>query len=81
MEADNALKLTDDELKMLALMDQRKLEDVETIVNDLVLQTMSMGISGNEIIQKQTDAEIYLNTLEYDDEVKRLMGKIVGKKI
>lgn len=81
MEADNTMKLSDDDLKMLALMDQRKIEDVETIVNDLVLQTMSMGISGNEIIQKQTDAEIYLNSLEYEDELKRLMGKIVGSNL
>ncbi len=53
MESDNEEKLTDEELTTLVLMDQRKLEDVETIVNDLVLQTMSMGISGNEIIQKK----------------------------
>lgn len=81
MESDNGMKLSDEELRSLALMDQRKLEDIETIINDLVLQTMSMGISGNEIIQKQTDAEIYLNTLEYDDAVKRIMGKIVSKNI
>lgn len=81
MEADNSMKLSGDDLEVLALMDQRKLEDIETIVNDLVLQTMGTGISGNEIIQKQTDAEIYLNTLDYDDQVKRIMGKIVSSNI
>ncbi|WP_430882960.1 HD family phosphohydrolase [Fusibacter sp. JL216-2] len=81
MESDNEEKLTDEELTTLVLMDQRKLEDVETIVNDLVLQTMSMGISGNEIIQKKTDAELYLNSLEFDEDIKQIMGKIVGYNI
>lgn len=81
MEADSEEKLTDEELTTLVLMDQRKLEDVETIINDLVLQTMSMGISGNEIIQKKTDAELYLNSLEFDEDIKQIMGKIVSYNI
>ncbi len=81
MEADNAMNLSDVELSTLALMDQRKIEVVETIINDLVLQTMGMGISGNEVIQKQTDAEIYLNSLDLDDDVKTIMGKIISANL
>jgi len=81
MESENTLGLNSEDLKTLALMDQRKLEDVETTINDLVLQTMGTGISGNEVIQKRTDTEIYLNTLDFNDEVESIMGKIIGANL
>ncbi len=76
METESGLSETD--LETLALMDQRKLEDVETIVNDLVLQTMGTGVSENEIEQEITDVDIYLNSLDYDDQTKLVMSKIVS---
>lgn len=71
-------KLNEDQLKALVLMDQRKLEEIETVLGDLVLQTMATGISSDEISKGLTDMDVYLNSLEYEDELQLILSKLIS---
>ncbi len=71
--------LTNDQLSYLAVMDQRRLEELETISEDVIAQILSSGLAASDLDQTKTDMQVFFNQVEgFSDEEKQIGSALVN---
>ena len=61
------------------VMDQRRLEELETISEDVIAQILSSGLAASDLDQTKTDMQVFFNQVEgFSDEEKQIGSALVN---